>query len=129
MQVAPISLPRPPDAIAEEMTTGALDVWMMVEPALSAANLLTSANLFQLVRYCRLTDELRTLQNKIDTLTHDNMNGFAMRMVQDLTKVRRSTATELMELDRVFGITPLFGDAIRRPEVVPDDPISRMLDD
>jgi phage terminase small subunit len=114
VQLPAIQMPTPPAMLAQDMTDGALAVWAMVEPGLSAAGLVSEANLFQLVRYCRLMDQWRDMQNKIQRIGSnvEGVSAFMNARLVEMMRMGKLLHEQIMEIDRVFGITPLYGDAI-----------------
>lgn len=113
VQLVPVDLPAPPALIAQDMTDYARAVWAMVEPGLAGAGLLTNENMFQLVRYCRLMDEWRLVHNRIDEITAGAGTPFQNQRLLENIKAGKALHDQIMEIDRTFGITPLFADGIK----------------
>ena len=123
------SMPRPPEKYAKRMTRDALDYWAMVEPDLQAAGLFKMVDVASLIKWCTLSAEIDELQVYLQEngYSYETSNGYINERPEAKTFSR--LLDQYNGMCRLYGFNPLARDAIRRPEVVPDDPISRMLDD
>lgn len=122
-----VNMPAPPAAIAETMTAGALDVWAMLEPGLSGAGLLTNENMFQLVRYCTLMDEWRTLHQKVDKLANQEGTQWVNQRLMENLKAAKVIHDQLQDIDRAFGIMPLFSDAIKSRDTKEESELDKLM--
>lgn len=125
-----VSMPRPPEEIAKRMGDEALKIWGTIEPVLSAAGIFNRANMFQLVRYCRLLASWNEMQDTIDKIVNrkEGINDWSTQRLKDYMRTAKQAHDQLQDIDRAFGIMPLFADQVSSRAVEEKDDLDKLYE-
>ena len=109
----PVEMPRPPAVYADQMTDKELQVWAMVEPALSCANLFSTADIPALVKFCKVSVQVDEMLAFLAENGNTKKNKWHEPVERPEVRILMRYMDQFRAMCRDFGFNPLARDGIR----------------